>query len=147
MLTKTCCDCEQTFAVEEAKAWATRCLPCWIAQQDRQGKKKVEALQHEVDYWRSRAHGHDSHAAAQALQKKVERLEQDNLKLRLEVMSTRARTARSALPADWKAQLSRLIQLCHPDKHSGSDAANAATVWLLGLKRGGTPQKRPSPTS
>ena len=145
MLTKTCCDCKQTFEVEETKAWATRCLPCWIAQQDRHGKKKVEALQQEVDYWRSRAQYYESHVAFQTLQKKVERLEQDNLKLRSEVMSTRARRTSSALPADWKAQLNRLIQLCHPDKHSGSDAANAATVWLLSLKRGGTQRKNPAP--
>lgn len=30
--------------------------------------------------------------------------------------------------------LRRLIQLCHPDKHQGSEAANAATRWLLALK-------------
>lgn len=27
--------------------------------------------------------------------------------------------------------LSRLIRLCHPDKHNGSEAANTATQWLL----------------
>jgi hypothetical protein len=137
MLTKVCCDCEKQFEVEEAKAWATRCLPCWIALQDRQGKKKVEALQQEVDYWRSLAMGHENQATIRALQLKVERLEQDNLKLKAKA-SPRPRTARSVLPADWKAQLSRLIQLCHPDKHNGSEAAHTATVWLLGLKRGVT---------
>jgi hypothetical protein len=30
--------------------------------------------------------------------------------------------------------LRRLIQLCHPDKHGDSQAANTATVWLLALK-------------
>lgn len=27
--------------------------------------------------------------------------------------------------------LRRLIHLCHPDKHQGSEAANVATRWLL----------------
>ncbi|HRD87379.1 MAG TPA: hypothetical protein PK752_03835 [Accumulibacter sp.] len=27
--------------------------------------------------------------------------------------------------------LARLIRLCHPDKHGGSDASNVATSWLL----------------
>lgn len=30
--------------------------------------------------------------------------------------------------------LRRLIQLCHPDKHNGSEAANTATQFLLKLK-------------
>ena len=27
--------------------------------------------------------------------------------------------------------LSRLIRLCHPDKHGNSEASNKATIWLL----------------
>ena len=30
--------------------------------------------------------------------------------------------------------LRRLIQLCHPDKHQGSEAANTATRYLLALR-------------
>ena len=33
------------------------------------------------------------------------------------------------------AMLRRLIQLCHPDKHQGSEAATVATRYLLGLRR------------
>lgn len=138
MLTKTCCDCGEQFEVEEAKAWATRCLPCWIAQQDRQGKRKVESLQAEVDYWRSRAQGGpDNSATVDALQRKVDRLESDNMQLRLELMQARAKAATpgKSLPPDWKDQLPRLIQLTHPDRHGNSEAANKATVWLLGLKK------------
>lgn len=133
MLTKTCCDCHQQFEVEEAKAWATRCLPCWIAQQDRQGKRKVESLQQEVDYWRKLATDQGSQATITRLQEKITRLESENMKLRLDAMATRAKSG--SLPADLKQQLPRLIQLCHPDRHGGSAAANTATVWLLGLKR------------
>ncbi len=32
------------------------------------------------------------------------------------------------------AMLRRLIQLCHPDKHHGSDAATTATRYLLALR-------------
>ncbi|MBK7050714.1 MAG: hypothetical protein IPH54_07970 [Rhodoferax sp.] len=32
--------------------------------------------------------------------------------------------------------LRRLVQLCHPDKHGNSEAANTATRYLLGLKGG-----------
>jgi hypothetical protein len=32
--------------------------------------------------------------------------------------------------------LRRLVQLCHPDRHSNSDAANTATRYLLALKGG-----------
>ena len=95
-----------------------------------------------MNYWRSIALSHENHATLHALRLKVERLEQDNLKLKAKVSSPRTRTARSALPTDWKAQLSRLIQLCHPDKHNCSDAAHTATVWLLGLKRGVTQSKK-----
>lgn len=33
-----------------------------------------------------------------------------------------------SIPAD---MLRRLIQLCHPDRHGGSEAATLATRWLL----------------
>jgi len=139
MLTKTCCDCKEPFEVEESKAWATRCLPCWIALQDRQGKRKVESLQAEVDYWRTRAQGGpDNSATLDALRRKVDQLESDNLKLRLELMTAHAKAAPGKyLPADWRDYLPRLIQLCHPDRHGGSEAANKATFWLLALKKSG----------
>ena len=130
MLTKICCDCEQTFAVEESKAWATRCLPCWIAKEDRQGTKKVEALQQEVDYWRSRAQ------SLEALLPKMERLESDNRKLRSELLTAHTKAACGpSMPADLQEQLPRLIQLAHPDRHGNSEAANTATSWLLKLKK------------
>lgn len=32
-------------------------------------------------------------------------------------------------------KLKRLIMLCHPDRHSGSDAAKEMTQWLLKQRR------------
>ena len=133
MLTKTCCDCHQQFEVEEAKAWATRCLPCWIALQDRQGKRKVEALQAEVDYWRNRANGGpDNTATIDELQRKLDRAQSEIIRLQLALMTTRnqpqSRYACPAIPAD---MLRRLIQLTHPDRHGNSEASTKATRWLL----------------
>ena len=34
--------------------------------------------------------------------------------------------------------LSRLIRLCHPDKHAGSEAATLATQWLLAQREART---------
>ena len=137
MLTKTCCDCHDPFEVEEAKAWATRCLPCWIALQDRQGKKKVESLQAEVDYWRTRAQGGpDNSQTIEALQRKNDRLEIEVASLKMSLAIAKSATGKS-LPNDWRDYLPRLIQLCHPDRHGGSEAANKATVWLLALKKSG----------
>ena len=136
MITKTCCDCREQFEVEEAKAWANRCLPCWIALQDRQGKKKVEALQAEVDYWKSRASTVDR-TVENRLAEQVRELQHQITKLQLDLMTARAKatTTGKSLPADWRDYLPRLIQLCHPDRHGGSELSNRATVWLLGLKK------------
>lgn len=34
------------------------------------------------------------------------------------------------------ARLRQLMQLCHPDKHGGSELANKVTQWLAEMKRG-----------
>jgi len=34
--------------------------------------------------------------------------------------------------------LRRLLQLCHPDRHANSVAANTATRWLLDQRQGST---------
>ncbi len=48
-------------------------------------------------------------------------------KLRDEVLRLRL----AAPPPIEPNMLSRLIRLCHPDKHGNSEAANEATAWLL----------------
>ncbi len=40
--------------------------------------------------------------------------------------------AAPTIPGD---MLARLIRLCHPDKHGGSEAANVATAWLLDRRK------------
>lgn len=136
MLTKTCVECKQQFEVEPAKSWATRCLPCWIAQQDRQGKRKVESLQAEVDYWRERATGKGDVAEMDDLRRQIDTLRAQNQRLQADLVNAQKSAPPwnrgSGIPPE---MLPRLIQLCHPDKHGGSVAANTATVWLLGQRR------------
>lgn len=47
-------------------------------------------------------------------------------------------SARSQAPAAVegldKARMRALLQLCHPDKHAGSELATATTAWLLTIK-------------
>jgi hypothetical protein len=45
-----------------------------------------------------------------------------------------ARPTYTPAPVIEPMMLKRLIQLCHPDKHSGSEGANIATRFLLELK-------------
>lgn len=40
----------------------------------------------------------------------------------------------SEAPAIDKDRLRALIQLCHPDKHAGSELAGAVTAWLLSMR-------------
>jgi hypothetical protein len=41
-------------------------------------------------------------------------------------------------PAIEPDMLARLIRLCHPDKHNGSEAATVATQWLLARREART---------
>ena len=136
MIEKTCIECGDSFEVDEAKAWATRCLPCWIAQQDRQGKKKVDALKAEVNYWRNRAQGKGDVAELEDLRRQIDTLRAQNRRLQADLTLAQKNTAPwnrgSGIPPE---MLPRLIQLCHPDRHGNSEAANNATCWLLAQRR------------
>ncbi|MBF0628910.1 MAG: hypothetical protein HQL91_11900 [Magnetococcales bacterium] len=34
-------------------------------------------------------------------------------------------------PDEWQDMLMRLVKLCHPDRHGGTQEANTVTRWLL----------------
>ena len=54
-------------------------------------------------------------------------------------LKAKGRTLPVATPAGAGIEpgmLRRLIQLCHPDKHQGSEAATTATAYLLALRKG-----------
>jgi ribosomal protein L29 len=163
MLKKTCIDCKEEFEVEDAKHWATRCLPCWQIHNDRQGKQRVETLHMHVEYWRNRAQGCENYSAIEELEKTLKELEAENRQLRFETivgdsakvrdleqqvadlqsevarwriqaMMAEVYSRKAAPPEGFKGQIKRLLQLCHPDKHGGSEAATNATQWLLKMR-------------
>ena len=49
--------------------------------------------------------------------------------------SAAARNTPKPEPLD-KARVRQLLQLCHPDRHGGSDLAQRVTQWLNDVKRG-----------
>ena len=56
--------------------------------------------------------------------------------LNQELEKTKRRRSRKAaddppLPTPHKEMWRRLVQLCHPDRHGNSEAANVATRWLM----------------
>jgi hypothetical protein len=59
-------------------------------------------------------------------------LEKENASLRREIARLRQY---ATLDPD---MLSRLVRLCHPDRHGNSEASNKATAWLLARREGAT---------
>ena len=49
---------------------------------------------------------------------------------------TQTQSGPSSAPFIPSEMLRRLIQLCHPDKHSGSEASLKATQWLIEQRKG-----------
>ncbi len=96
-----CSNCGDTFTREDGEKWKTLCLACW--------KKSPKAKSAAPD--------------------RLAQLTAENAALLLERDSLRRSLQRSiAIPPD---MLARLIRLCHPDRHSNSEASNNATAWLL----------------
>ena len=66
-----------------------------------------------------------------AKKEEQEALREEVFSLRDQVAMLRSRSQ----PAIDPSMLRTLVQLCHPDKHNGSEAANKATQWLLEQRR------------
>lgn len=98
----TCPVCGKSF--EKDEPWKKTCLPCW------QKKKRAEE---------SPFSGTDELLDA--------RLEIKVLRQQLSTMLL-LRPKTVGIEPD---MLARLIRLCHPDLHSGSEASTKATQWLL----------------
>ncbi|MER2527108.1 MAG: hypothetical protein ABTR07_04180 [Candidatus Competibacter denitrificans] len=127
-----CTDCGQFFTREDGEEWKTRCLSCF-KKQKRVGRNgqvaaspapaleriSVQLLRVSAQRWQEQFH--EANAECQRLKGKLSLLE-----LRQEYQQEVLGTLREMLP--------RLRQLCHPDRHSNSTAANIATTWLNTLK-------------
>lgn len=114
-----CRDCG--FAFPALGEWQTRCRTCYATfKAGKAPEQETEAL-------------HRALRAAETenatLRRQLADLAADRDRWRLKAMSKPTRAPATArIPKDcWR----RLVQLAHPDRHGGSDAANEATRWLL----------------
>lgn len=106
----TCECCGNAFTRTAGEEWKRLCLPCWKTSPGARKAAPDRLAQLTAEL-----------AAAKA--------EADRLRLRVLALELDAqRTSPAAIPP---GMLRRLVQLCHPDRHGGSEAANQATAWLL----------------
>ena len=129
MNAKRCLHCGVVFAADEK--WKTLCLECFKRSKTTTTRAicvscgdtfnargawqtlcaTCFAARRRIDFEAVRAERDEALALLRALRRELER-----------------RPPALAMPSD---QWRRLVQLCHPDRHGGSDAATAATRWLL----------------
>ena len=110
----TCECCGDTFNRTPGEGWKRLCLPCWKASPAARKAAPDRLAQLTAELADAKA-------------------EADRLRLRVLALELDAQRAKPAeLPPD---MLRRLVQLCHPDRHDGSEAATLATAWLLEHRR------------
>ena len=112
---KVCLDCQKPFSVESSKPWMVRCYACWQARHPPHDQQRLQQLEQEVMQLRGR-----------------------NRQLQLQLMALEAKLAATQSPAKLRSTaglpsniLQRLIMLCHPDRHQGSEMSTKTTQWLL----------------
>lgn len=110
-----CCDCGKPFTRTLDESWKIRCFPCFK-------KSKEESI------WRDRVN-----AADQKIAKLEQQLRQQALTIK--VLLSKMDAHKSSLETEIQDHWRTLIQLVHPDKHNGSEAATRATQWLLSVKK------------
>ena len=106
----TCEECGDTLIRAPGESWKRLCLSCWKATPAAKKATRDKLAQLTAELSEVRA-------------------ERDRLRLRvlkLELDGQRAKP--EGIPPE---MLRRLVRLCHPDRHSQSEAANEATAWLL----------------
>ena len=106
----TCEACGDPFTRAPGECWKRLCLTCWKASPAAKKAARDKLAQLTAELAEVRA-------------------ERDRLRLRvlkLELDGQRAKPEN--IPPE---MLRRLVRLCHPDRHGGSEAANEATAWLL----------------
>lgn len=100
----------------------------------RQADRDRVTLEAQINHFNYRQNPRDSFSSSRIAMLEEElkntRNERDTYKALAVQFSTT--TPAAEIPKD---QLRRLIQLCHPDKHNGSQAAQTATEWLLKQRR------------
>ena len=110
-----CVDCGNAFHREEDESWKVRCISCF--------KKSKRAESSPIDsYWKDRA---------KAAEQQVESLRATVSNL---IGQSLRQPRQSGINKELAEQLPRLLLVCHPDKHNGSQAATKATQWLLDVR-------------
>ena len=106
----TCEACGDTFTRAPGECWKRRCLSCWRATPAAKKAARDRLAQLTAELAETRA-------------------ERDRLRLRVLALELDGQQAKpEGIPPE---MLRRLVRLCHPDRHSQSEAANEATAWLL----------------
>lgn len=116
-----CVDCGKGFHRDPGEHWKVRCVSCF---------KRMKRAE-EAPSWRP-----DESAIWQG---RYWELDSECSRLKTQVADLRAQLAArpsmdSDLAAELREMLPRLRQLCHPDRHDGSLAANRASQWLNAIR-------------
>ncbi len=121
-MNKICPKCKETFEADEP--WKRLCLECWIENKNSKPgavsrpdpliQKEFELSKLRRELFNTTQELHRANDTARTLSRQIQR------------MNT------PAIPGE---MMRRLLQLAHPDKHGGSDAATTATKWLLSQRR------------
>lgn len=113
---RACPRCNQIFWPKKSHYWI--CYDCWLAGNAPYPAPNLQALLAERDSQIQRLQGELRLANAQVA----------GLLAQLDEMRRGADEFKEEM-------LPRLIQLCHPDKHGNSEAANRVTQWLLRARK------------
>ena len=136
MTIKTCPDCGCEFEADQS--WKKTCIDCYFERKEKTGERRVQQLQEQVEYWKALAQGDkadevnrlsrrcvDLSSSLAGARMKLAHLESE---LRLAHRTPPPRYTGEAIPQE---MMTRLIRLCHPDRHGNSEMATKATQWLL----------------
>ena len=121
---RKCKQCGDRFEADEE--WKTICLDCWKANRNRRDQQLMEQLERRTRELEAEVDRYQRQSSKQQLE--ISRLE---LLLISERGKELPRHNSQPIPPD---MIRRLLQLAHPDKHGGSEAATKATQWLLGQR-------------
>lgn len=122
-----CGGCFRNFWRDERETWKTLCESCWSLSPyaKRETRDKVTALLAERE--KVLKDKDEVQRERAELQRELQ-----ELKLMGERLFWRAEPENPGIHND---MLSRLIRLCHPDRHGNSEASNEATAWLLSQRQ------------
>jgi len=122
---KDCEVCELPFVSE--REWEKLCLLCWKESREYKLTKGDLAFRDMRDEYVSLEQSFSElEDELKALQE-----ERDKLRAAAKKLLREAKASREESSGLSKDRVKDLVKLCHPDKHKGSELAEAMTKWLL----------------